>query len=154
MMKIRSVESIRAGENKESGKTLHERRRHRRFEVRQMRLHGEMPSANLVKVMNISAGGILVMADRELNVGKKYSLKIGYKDKVLIVKTVAKWASLVETVEDAHGQVIPVCMAGLQFTDIIKGDIQEIISLLEADIQVNMFDASMESLFESTRYKQ
>ncbi len=154
MMKIKSVESIRAGENKESGKNLHERRRYRRFEVQQMRLHGEMPSASLVKVMNISAGGILVVADRELNVGKKYSLKIGYKDKVLFVKTIAKWASLVETVEDAHGQVIPVCMAGLQFTDIIKGGIQEIISLLEADIQVNMYNASMESLFESTRYQQ
>ena len=94
------------------------------------------------------------MADRELNVGKKYSLKIGYKDKVLIVKTIAKWASLVEPVEDADGKVIPVCMAGMQFTDIVKGDIREIISLLEADIQVNMYDASMESLIESTRYEQ
>jgi len=153
MMKIKSFESNSVEDNKDLGNTLHERRRHKRFDVQQMRLSSEMPSASLVKVMNISGGGVLVMADRVMNAGNKYSLKIGYKDKVLFVKTIAKWSSLIETVEDADGNIIPIYVAGMQFTDVIKGDIQEIIRLVEADMQSTMYNASMESLLESTQYK-
>ena len=89
MIKIKSFESNSVGDNKDPGNTLHNRRPHKRFEVKQMRLNSEMPSASLVKVMNISGGGVLVMADRVMTAGNKYSLKIGYKDKVLFVKTIA-----------------------------------------------------------------
>lgn len=127
-----------------------ERRRHNRLHVEHMEVSCEMPSASRVKVMNICRGGALVMADRVIRIGKTYALKIGYGGKTVFVKATAVWALLADNVQEADGEVIPLYIAGMQFVDVIKGEIREIISLLEADLEVPVYDAFMGSIQRNT----
>jgi hypothetical protein len=146
MIKDKSDEPVCLSENESLGNCTNERRRHRRLNVEHMEVNCDMPSASRVKVMNIGSGGALVMADRVINIGKDYALKIGYKDKSVFVKATTVWALLADSVKEANGDIIPLYIAGMKFVDVIKGEIPEIIRLLEANVQGNMYDAFMGSL--------
>jgi hypothetical protein len=146
MIKDKSDEAVCLSENENLGNCTNERRRHKRCNVEHMGVACDMPSANRVKVMNISSGGALVMADRVINIGKDYALKIGYKDKSIFVKATAVWALLADSVKEANGDIIPLYIAGMHFVDVIKGEMPEIINLLEANVQGNMYGAFMGSL--------
>jgi len=146
MIQDNSVGSVCHADNENSGNGTNERRQHRRFNVENMGVDCDMPSASRVKVMNISSGGVLVMADKLINIGKSYALKIGYKDKLLFVKANAVWALLADCVKQDNGDVIPLYIAGMQFIDVIKGEIPEIIRLLKANVEGTMYDAFMGSL--------
>ncbi len=119
---------------------MQERRQHKRFAVEHMKINGEMPLATDVKIMDLSMNGILVKADKRLNIGNKYSLKIGYKGKVLSVKVTVVRCLLVESVKDANGNVKPVYRAGMQFTDVPNEKIEEIIEFIAADTQLGCLD--------------
>jgi len=146
MLKSKSVEPVCWSEKENLGNGMDEKRRHRRFNVEHLKVDCDMPSASRVKVMNISCGGALVMADRVITIGKNYALKIGYKEKSVFVKATAVWALLADSVKEANGDIIPLYIAGMHFVDVIKGEMLEIISLLEANVQGNMYDAFMGSL--------
>jgi hypothetical protein len=146
MMRDKSVEPVCGSEKENLGNGMNERRRHRRFNVEHLEVNCDMPSASRVKVMNISCGGALVMADRAINIGKNYALKIGYKDKSVFVKATAVWALLADSVKEANGDIIPLYIAGMKFVDVIKGEIPEIIRLLETNMQGNMYDAIIGNL--------
>lgn len=117
--------------------SVREKRRHKRFQVKHMKVDSAMPSATDVKIINISMSGALVKADRRLNIGNKYALKIGYKDKVLFVKAVAIWSLLAQGIEDADGSINPVYLAGMQFADVPNEKIEEIVNFIVADTQEN-----------------
>jgi hypothetical protein len=142
MIRDDKVESVclTDNENLENG---NERRQHRRFKVEDMGVDCDIPSATRVEVINISSGGALVMADKLINIGKSYALKIEYKGKLLLVRADAVWALLADCVKQDNGDVIPVFIAGMRFMDVIKGEIPEIIGLLEANMAGNMHDAFM-----------
>jgi hypothetical protein len=150
MIKDNSVESVYHADNENSGNGTNESRQHRRFNVENMGVDCDMPSASRVKVMNISSGGALVMADKLINIGKSYALKIGYKNKSVFVKATAVWALLADSVKEANGDITPLYIAGMQFIDVIKGEIPEIIKLLEANVEGTMYDAFMGSLQGNT----
>jgi len=141
-----SVETVCRIDNENVEKGMTERRQHRRFYVENMGVDCDMPSASRVKLMNIGSGGALVMADKLINIGKSYALKIGYKDKLLFVKANAVWALLADCEKQDNGDVIPIYIAGMQFRDVIKGEILEIIRLLEAHTEGTVSDDFMGSL--------
>lgn len=124
---------------------VQEKRRHKRIAVRNMKVESEMPAASDVKIINVSMSGVSVKADRRLNIGNKYALKIGYKEKVLFVKAIVIWSLLTEDVEDAKGCVKPVYIAGMQFTDVTSGKIEEIVSFIEADAREDTLRPGTES---------
>ena len=146
MIRDNSVESVCHADNENSGNGTNERRQHTRLNVANMGVGCDMPSASRVKVMNISSRGALVMADKLINIGKSYALKIGYKDKSVFVKANVVWALLADCVKQDNGDVIPLYIAGMQFMDVIKGEIPEIIKLLEANVEGTMYNAFMGSL--------
>jgi len=150
MIKDNSVESVYRADNENSGNGTNERRQCRRFTVENMGVDCDMPSASRVKVMNISSGGALVMADKSINIGKSYALKIGYKDKSVFVKANAVWALLTDCVKESNGDITPLFIAGMQFIDVIKGEIPEIIKLLEANVEGSMYDDFVGSLQGNT----
>jgi len=145
-----SVETVCRIDNENVEKGMTERRQHRRFYVENMGVDCDMPSASRVKLMNIGSGGALVMADKLINIGKSYALKIGYKDKLLFVKANAVWALLADCEKQDNGDVIPLFIAGMQFVNVIKGELPEILGLLAADMDNNMHDAFMGSLQGNT----
>ena len=52
--------------------------------------------------------------------------------------------------KEANGDITPLYIAGMQFIDVIKGEIPEIIKLLEANVEGTMYDAFMGSLQGNT----
>jgi len=128
--------------NKDNRKTIQERRRYKRMKVAHMGVNSEMPSASYVKIIDISKNGVFVKADRKLDIGKKYSLKIEYENKVLFVKAVVVWSLLEDNVGDANGNIIPIYIAGMQFTDVLKDKVTEIISMIEIDINTSSYISS------------
>jgi len=125
--------------NENPRNTIQERRQYKRIKVEHMEFNIEMPSATYVKIIDISKSGVFVKADRELDIGKKYVLKIEYENKVLFVKAAVVWSLLEDNVEDANGNIIPIYIAGMQFTDVLQGNITEIISMVEIDINTSSY---------------
>ncbi len=115
----------------------HEKRMHKRLSVTNMNMQSEIPLARRVTVINISSDGVLVKADRRLNIGNTYLLKIGYKENLMFVRAVVKWSFLVESVQDQGGNIIPLYMAGMQFKEITSGKKEEIIHSIMADIEAD-----------------
>ena len=126
-------------EKKDPRNTVQERRQHKRFKVEHMKVNSEMPSATDVKIIDISKSGVFVKADKKLDIGKQYALKIGYGNKVLFVKATVVWSLLADNVENTDGSIIPIYIAGMQLTDVLRGEITEIISMIEADINTNSY---------------
>jgi hypothetical protein len=120
--------------NIEACHTIPERRRYKRVKVDHMEVNCDMPSASYMKIIDISKNGIFVKTDRKLDIGKKYALKIAYGNNVLFAKASIVWSLLDYNGEYTDGRFLPVYFAGMQFTDFLKGEIADIISLIEVDI--------------------
>jgi len=118
---------------------IHERRRHKRVQVEHMKVNSEMPSATYMKIIDISKSGVFVKADRKLDIGKKYALKIEYGNKALFVKAAVVWSLSDDNVEDTNGNILPIYIAGMQFTDVLKGEITELINLIEIDTNTSCY---------------
>ena len=94
-------------------------------------INSAMVSADYVQVLDISEGGISLEADIRLNIGRQYTLTIKTKLKILTVKGSIVWSSLIRNKEVAKGDVVPIYKAGLQFTNVSREAINEIIGSLQ-----------------------
>ena len=110
---------------------MQEGRRYERFSVDNDEMNSSMVLADHVQVLDISEGGISLKADIRLNIGRQYTLTIKNKLNVLSVKGIIVWSSLIENKEDAKGNIVPIYKAGLQFTNISREAINEIIGSLK-----------------------
>jgi hypothetical protein len=117
--------------------TIQERRRHKRVKVEHMEVNCEMPSATYMKIIDISKSGVFVKVDRKLDIGKKYALKIEYENNVLFVKASVVWSLLDDAAVHTNGKITPAYFAGMQFSDVLKGEITKIISLIEIDLHTS-----------------
>ena len=110
---------------------MREGRRYQRFPVDKDDMNSSMVFAHYVQVLDISEGGISLKADIRLNIGRQYTLTIKTKLKVLTVKGIIVWSSLIENKKDAKGNMVPIYKAGLQFTNVSREAINEIIWTLQ-----------------------
>lgn len=135
----------------DSGSTTHERRRHKRLKVEHLKIHSEMPSVGDIRILNISMSGVLLKTGSRLEIGRKYAVRMGYRDKVLLAKADIVWSLLVESLEDADGDIKPIYLAGMQFTDVSSKEIKEIVNLIELDTEAekNQFSNTGERHAES-----
>jgi c-di-GMP-binding flagellar brake protein YcgR len=114
---------------------MDEKRRYRRFRVDVMEINGRMIFADNVKILDISAGGVSLKADRRLNIGTEYALKMEEEGKILTVKGNIVWSVLSETREVPGGDIVPVYTAGMKFTDVTGEKSSEITNFIEAHKQ-------------------
>ena len=117
--------------------TVPERRRFKRLKVDHMRVNGDMPSASYMKIMDISKNGVFVKTDRKLDIGRKYALKIAYGKNSLFAKASVIWALSDNEGPYADQRLHPVYLAGMEFTDFLKGEIADILNLIEVDVQTS-----------------
>ncbi len=122
---------------------MHERRKHKRLRVQNLDIQSEIHRATTVDVINISSGGVLVKADRRLNIGNTYLLKIGYKDSLVFSRAVVKWSFLVESIEDGVGNIVPLYTAGMHFKEITSERGEEIIHAIMADLESDLSEAGI-----------
>lgn len=113
---------------------MQERRRHKRFSTEKLDINSKMVLASYVKILDISLGGVSFKADRRLNVGREYTLKIAGKNREITVKGIIVRSSLIESEKDAKGNVIPIYIAGMQFTDITEEKLKEIESFIKNNV--------------------
>jgi hypothetical protein len=131
---------------------MDEKRRDKRFSVDIMEINGKMVLATYVKILDISIGGVSFKANRRLNMGGEYSLKMKSRGGELTVKGIIVRASLSESIKDNRGNVVPVYAAGMQFTDTSEEKIKEIEAFILnnikcADKQINLHSPSGRRLY-------
>lgn len=105
-------------------------RKHKRFELNNHEVNGKMVLATEVEVVDISISGIAVKANRRLNIGSEYSLKLEASKNISISGTLV-WCSLIETRMGTDGEAIPIYSAGIQFKDLSTEKITELQYLID-----------------------
>jgi len=131
---------------------MDEKRRYKRFSVDIMEINGKMVLASYVKILDISIGGVSFKANRRLNMGSEYSLKMENKRRELTVKGIIVRSTLSESIEDSRGNIVPVYSVGMQFTDTSEEKIKEIEAFIlnnmkEADKHVDLYSPSGRRLY-------
>ena len=112
---------------------MKDNRRHKRFKLDLMELNGKMILAQKVEIIDISLGGVALKTDRRLNVGREYSIKLGYKGKSIDVKGVIVRCELSKIEERSDGESISIYSAGIMFKDIPSNTIADFINSIEHD---------------------
>lgn len=113
---------------------MENKRRYKRFIVEGMDINGRLMFTTDVSVLNISLSGISIKADRRLEIGREYTLKLEDHDQVVTVKGTVIWSSLIGNREGQHGEMVPVYNAGLKFTNVLNDRISEIINFIEGHV--------------------
>ena len=113
---------------------MEDRRRHKRFRVDIMDIHGKILFASNITILNISIGGILLKADRRLNIGRDYILKLESKGHYLTLKGKIVRSTLSDSQRDSHGDIVPIYTSGLQFIDLSTEKVNEIATFIQAHV--------------------
>ncbi len=124
---------------------MEDKRSHKRFTVEGMEISGKMLFANEVNVLDISVSGISLRADRRLEIGREYSLKLKYEDKVLSLNGVVMWSILNELRRISSDEMAPLYQAGIKFTDISPDKLGELMNFITFHKQT---DYELEELHE------
>jgi Tfp pilus assembly protein PilZ len=110
---------------------MQDKRRHKRFTLNVADVNARMVLVTEVNVIDISIGGILIKANRRLNIGSEYTLKLGAKDRVISLRGAVIWSSLSESRARADGEVMPLYRAGLKFKNMSAESIAELLNFIE-----------------------
>ena len=110
---------------------MQDSRRFKRFTLKVLEVTGKMIFATEVDVVDISIGGISIKANRRLNIGGEYALKLEDRTRTISLKGTVVWSSLSETKVGRAGEVVPIYKAGLKFTNISVEKITELLSFIE-----------------------
>jgi hypothetical protein len=108
-----------------------EKRRHPRYSLDDMEVNGRMLFATDVKILDISVGGVSLKADRRLNIGCEYELKLQSSERLLSLKGVVVRSSLSGTRRVAGGGTLPVYTAGMSFSKISPESVAELADFIE-----------------------
>jgi hypothetical protein len=107
-------------------------RRHPRFRVGSFKLNGQMTFASEVSVIDIGMGGVSLTADKRLNIGGKYLLKLEDDERAVSVTCEVAWARLSGTRKLADGEAVPIYTAGMKFIGLSPESAAELLSVVEA----------------------
>jgi len=106
-------------------------RQHKRYKMDETEIHANLAFGNEVKIHDISLGGISLKADRRINIGKEYLLKLEYKKSEIATKGIVVWSLLINSQADSKGNVIPIYLCGLKFTNDTNEQINSFIAFIE-----------------------
>jgi len=96
---------------------MQDKRRHKRYRVDLVEINGKMSLADKVQILDISLGGISLKADRRLNIGNEYLLKLHEKGKDLEVKGTVVRSELSGIEQKADGQGVSIFTVGMMFKE-------------------------------------
>jgi hypothetical protein len=96
---------------------MQDKRRHKRYRLDLMEVNGRMSLADKVEIIDISIGGVALTADRRLNPGREYVLRLGDKWKSIEVIGVVVRSALSGFEQRSDGEQVAVYTAGMKFKD-------------------------------------
>lgn len=82
------------------------------------------------KILNMSLTGAGVKTSQYLEIGKAYPLRLSSASERLCLQATVVWSRLVRTVSVGQGEVLPVFMAGLRFSDVSEATQERLVRLL------------------------
>ena len=106
-------------------------RRFKRFRLDYLEVNGQLTFASEVTLLDISMGGISLKADRRLNIGGKYVIKLADKEKLIALRGEVAWSALSGNRVTPDGDIIPLYTAGLRFIDLSKEKADELMDFVE-----------------------
>lgn len=96
---------------------MQDKRRHKRFSVDLVEMNGKISLADKVQILDISLGGVALKADRRLNIGKEYLIKLQEKGTTLEVKGTVVRSELSGIEQRAGGQGVSIFTVGMIFKE-------------------------------------
>ena len=138
---------------------MQERRNYKRYKLDVMNIHGEIPFASNVKLLNISLSGVLLETDRRPEMGNSYILKLESENAILTLQGIVIRSTLNKNKKDFKGDIIPTYTAGMHFRNLSNGKIIEIARfindhLISEDTQSEMYGISIEFVDISAQDKE
>lgn len=105
------------------------KRHHPRFIVEGVQ--GRMIFASQVEVLNLSLGGVAIKADRRLNIGGEYTLKLELAGESVDIKGVVVWSVMSGMHKDSDSDTVPEYSAGLRFKDIFTERLLRLMAFID-----------------------
>ena len=105
------------------------KRHHPRFIVEGVQ--GRMVFASQVGVLNLSLGGVAIKADRRLNIGGEYTLKLELAGESVDIKGVVVWSVMSGMHKEGDSDTVPEYSAGLRFKDIFTERLLRLIAFID-----------------------
>jgi Tfp pilus assembly protein PilZ len=106
-----------------------ERRLHRRFVVEG--IEGALMFATDVEILNISISGVALKANKRLEIGREYALKLEYMEKSLSLNGTIVWSVLSELGTGQREAKVPIYKAGMRFTNVISDKMVNLLDFIE-----------------------
>jgi hypothetical protein len=116
---------------------MQEKRRYKRYNLDLVDINGKMGLTDKVEVLDISLGGVALKADRRLNIGKEYMIKLQEKGKTLDVKGIVVRSELSGIEARGHGETVSIYTAGLVFKDGFADKIADFLRPIEQNKKKN-----------------
>ena len=110
---------------------MEDKRRYKRYTLDVTDVRSDMIFATDVMILDISLGGISLKADKRLNMGVEYIIKIRARDEMINLRGEVVWALLSDHRETPNGHGIPIYKAGLKFTHLSDEKLSEIVKFIE-----------------------
>ena len=110
---------------------MKDRRRYKRHNLDVIEITGKMSLADRIKILDISLGGVAIKADKRLNIGKEYIVKLQDKGKTIDVKGTVVRAELSGTEKRSNGEMASIYTAGLVFKEGSADKIADFLKPLE-----------------------
>ncbi len=108
---------------------MEERRHFKRLVVEG--IEGALMFATDVHILNISINGVALSANRRLEIGKEYTLKLEYMDKTVCLAGIVVWSVLSELGTGQHGEKVPIYKAGMKFRDVISENMARLLEFID-----------------------
>ena len=129
---------------------MQERRYYTRYTLNLMNIHGEIPSTDNVKILNISLSGALLESEKRLDTGNRYILKLEGEDNIIVLEGLVMRSSLVKSSKDSKGNLIPIYTTGIFFRDLSN---EEIIGLAKF-IKDHVLEEKQQEATKACLYKR
>ncbi len=110
---------------------MQDKRRHKRFKLDVIEINGKMSLADKVKIIDISLGGIAIKADRRLNIGREYMVRLEDKGKSIDVRGVVVRSELSGIEERGKDERVSIYTAGMLFKDGQSSKISQFLNSIE-----------------------
>jgi Tfp pilus assembly protein PilZ len=91
-----------------------------------------MTYASEVSVIDIGMGGVSLTADKRLNIGAKYMLRLEGSEKAITVTCEVAWSKMSGTRKLANGVTVPLYTAGMKFVAVSPDVASALMGLVEA----------------------
>src|SRR5512135_2979570 len=94
---------------------MQDKRRHKRYDI--IEIAGKMTLANKVEIVDIGLGGIALKADKKLDLGREYTIRLGDREKMIEVRCVVVRSTLCGMEKGVGGDNVLIYAAGMKFME-------------------------------------